>query len=567
MSRDAEKELQGASAEAHLKTNENYNNDSSTQVSLSQSSNKEEEKLHHTHRSLEQRHINLIAIGGSIGTGLFITIGSSGLVQSGPLGLLLAYCFWTFVILCLTVSVGEMVCYLPLDSPFLTMAGRVVDPAYECAASVNFWLMQSLYIPFEITAVNGMIHFWRDDYSPAITLVIQIVIYCAINIFAVKLYGEAEFWLSLAKLILCIGLLFFTLITMCGGNPEKDAFGFRNWHAAGGPIAEYIGTGPLARLRGFLQGIISANFVVVSSEYLSMTAGEAKNPRRNMASAFKTVLYRLVIFFIGGALSVTILLAYNDPKYLSIVQGDNANAASSPYVVAMQNLKIQVLPHIVNAVILSSAFSAGNSYTYCSSRALYALSKKGYVPKFFRYCTKSGVPIYCVAVSACFSLLSLMQLGKSGENALNYMVNLCTGAQLFNYGFMSITYLHFYRAVKVQGIDRNNFTYRSWYQPYTAIFACVFLWIIIIIKGYEVFIPGHWAVDNFLFSYVMIFVAIAVYIAYKVLKRPKYIKPEDADLQTGLEAIEEHEYEFYAALEASNEEAKSLRKRIMDWVF
>lgn len=561
MSRDAEKELQGASAEAHLKTNENYNNDSSTQVSLSQSSNKEEEKLHHTHRSLEQRHINLIAIGGSIGTGLFITIGSSGLVQSGPLGLLLAYCFWTFVILCLTVSVGEMVCYLPLDSPFLTMAGRVVDPAYECAASVNFWLMQSLYIPFEITAVNGMIHFWRDDYSPAITLVIQIVIYCAINIFAVKLYGEAEFWLSLAKLILCIGLLFFTLITMCGGNPEKDAFGFRNWHAAGGPIAEYIGTGPLARLRGFLQGIISANFVVVSSEYLSMTAGEAKNPRRNMASAFKTVLYRLVIFFIGGALSVTILLAYNDPKYLSIVQGDNANAASSPYVVAMQNLKIQVLPHIVNAVILSSAFSAGNSYTYCSSRALYALSKKGYVPKFFRYCTKSGVPIYCVAVSACFSLLSLMQLGKSGENALNYMVNLCTGAQLLNYGFMSITYLHFYRAVKVQGIDRNNFTYRSWYQPYTAIFACVFLWIIIIIKGYEVFIPGHWAVDNFLFSYVMIFVAIAVYIAYKVLKRPKYIKPEDADLQTGLEAIEEHEYEFYAALEASNEEAKSLRKR------
>lgn len=354
---------------------------------------------------------------------------------------------------------------------------------------------------------------------------------------------------------------------MCGGNPEKDAFGFRNWHAAGGPIAEYIGTGPLARLRGFLQGIISANFVVVSSEYLSMTAGEAKNPRRNMASAFKTVLYRLVIFFIGGALSVTILLAYNDPKYLSIVQGDNANAASSPYVVAMQNLKIQVLPHIVNAVILSSAFSAGNSYTYCSSRALYALSKKGYVPKFFRYCTKSGVPIYCVAVSACFSLLSLMQLGKSGENALNYMVNLCTGAQLLNYGFMSITYLHFYRAVKVQGIDRNNFTYRSWYQPYTAIFACVFLWIIIIIKGYEVFIPGHWAVDNFLFSYVMIFVAIAVYIAYKVLKRPKYIKPEDADLQTGLEAIEEHEYEFYAALEASNEEAKSLRKRIMDWVF
>lgn len=317
---DSEKDLSGNSADTHMfKINENFNEDfndnSSTQESGSNRSGEksDEKKLNHTKRSLEQRHINLIAIGGSIGTGLFITIGSSGLIEAGPLGLLLAYCFWTFVILCLTVSVGEMVCYLPIDSPFLQMAGRVVDPAYECAASVNFWLMQSLYIPFEITAVNGMIHFWRDDYSPAITLVIQIIIYCAINVFAVKLYGEAEFWLSLGKLILCVGLLFFTLITMCGGNPQNDAFGFRNWHAEGGPINEYMRTGSLGRFQGFLQGLFSANFVVVSSEYLSMTAGEAKNPRKNMASAFKTVLYRLVIFFIGGALSVTILLAYNDP--------------------------------------------------------------------------------------------------------------------------------------------------------------------------------------------------------------------------------------------------------------
>lgn len=111
-----------------------------------------------------------------------------------------------------------MVSYMPVDSPFLNMAGRVIDPAFEAAASVNFWVMQSLYIPFEITAVNGMIHFWRDDYSPAITFCIQIAIYAAINLYAVRVFGECEFWFSLAKLILCIGLLFFTLVTMCGGN-------------------------------------------------------------------------------------------------------------------------------------------------------------------------------------------------------------------------------------------------------------------------------------------------------------------------------------------------------------
>lgn len=544
-----------------LKVTENYGIDASSSKESPDSVNTPQ----HTKRSLERRHINLIAIGGSIGTGLFITIGSSGLVRAGPLGLLLAYCFWTCVILMLTVSVGEMVCYLPVDSPFLSMAGRVVDPAFECAASVNFWLMQSLYIPFEITAVNGMVHFWRDDYSPAIPLCIQIAIYAMINVFAVKLYGETEFWLSLGKLILCIGLLFFTLITMCGGNPTGDAFGFRNWHAEGGPINQYIGTGSAGRMQGFLAGLFSACFVVVSAEYLSMTAGEAKNPRKNMALAFKTVLYRLVIFFIGGALSVTILIAYNDPRYLELTK-ESSNAASSPYVVAMQNLKIKALPDIVNVVVLSSAFSAGNSYTYCSSRALYALSLKGFVPRFFSICTKNGVPIFCVGVSVCFSLLSLMQLGSSGTKVLNYMVSLCTGSQLLNYLFMGVTYLHFYRACKVQGIDRREFTYRSWFQPYTACIATFFLTIVVGILGYTCFMPGLWSVDTFLYNYVMIFVSLAVFLVWKFWKRTKYIRPEDADLQSGLDEIEEHEYQYYAELEASNK-VESKWANAMSWIF
>ncbi|OBA23605.1 hypothetical protein METBIDRAFT_30043 [Metschnikowia bicuspidata var. bicuspidata NRRL YB-4993] len=561
MSQDKEKELQNSS----LKVSETYGaEDDAQDIQSSVSSNEKPNSFGQTKRSLESRHINLIAIGGSIGTGLFITIGSQGLVNAGPLGLLLSYSFWTGVILMLTVSVGEMVCYLPVDSPFLSMAGRVVDPAFECAASVNFWLMQSLYIPFEIVAVNGMVHFWRDDYSPAITLCIQIAIYAAINIFAVRLYGETEFWLSLGKLILCIGLLFFTLITMCGGNPEHDAFGFRYWHAEGGPIAEHITTGSLGRFQGFLAGLFSASFTVVSSEYLSMTAGEAKNPRKNMATAFRTVLYRLVIFFIGGALSVSILIAYNDPTYLELTK-DSSNAAASPYVVAMQNLNIKVLPDIVNAVILSSAFSAGNSYTYCSSRALYALSVKGFVPSFFRKCTKNGVPLYCIAVSVAFSFLSLLQLSDSSLSVLNYMVSLCTGSQLLNYFFMGITYLHFYRACKVQGIDRAQFTYTSWFQPYTALVATFFLMLVVGILGYTVFIPGMWSVNEFLYNYVMIFVSLAVYIFWKVSKRTKYIKPEDADLQTGLLEIEEHEYRYYAEMEAEGK-TETRWSKAMGWI-
>ncbi|CAK9682614.1 Amino acid permease family protein [Candida parapsilosis] len=522
----------------------------------------------HTKRTLYNRHLQLIAIGGSIGTGLFVTIGTTGLVNGGPLGLLLSYCISTLLILLLTTATGEMVSYMPVDAPFLNMAGRVIDPAFEAAASINFWIMQSLYIPFEITAVNGIIHFWRDDYSPAITFVIQIAIYAAINLYAVRVFGECEFWFSLAKLILCIGLMFFTLVTMCGGNPQHDAFGFRNWNVAGGPIGMKYTTGNLGRFQGFLASLrLSSTFTCVGSEYLSMTAGECVNPRVNMPIAFRTVLYRLVAFYIGGALSVSILIAYNDPKYVALTS-DTSSAASSPYVVAMQNLGIQVLPHIVNAVVLTSAFSAGCSYTYTSSRCLYSLAIKGFVPKFFRICTKRGIPVYCVFVSCCFALLSLLQLGKSGSKALNYMVNLCTGAQVLNYGFMSIIYIGFYHAVKAQGIDRSKFPYRSWFQPYSIYFTAVIYWCIIGILGYQVFLPGMWTVDDFLFSYVMIFVSLAVFIVWKVVKRTKFIKPIDADLTTGLDEIEAHEAEFYAQLEeSSQDENKSKWKGIMHWIF
>ncbi|CAH2354614.1 general amino acid permease Agp2p [[Candida] railenensis] len=552
----------------------NYNNNAAESLDIlsvsgnSTSSSSPAEKRNSPHlmqRKLESRHVQLIAIGGSIGTGLFVTIGSS-LIKGGPLGLLLAYTFWTSIILLLTTAVGEMVSFLPVASPFVTMAGRVVDEAFECCAGYNFFIMEALYIPFEITAVNGMIHFWRDDYSPAITLCIQIAIYALINLFAVRLYGESEFWLSIGKLILCIGLLFFTLVTMCGGNPQHDAFGFRNWHVAGGPMGEYITTGSLGKFQGFLGALLSSAFTIVGPEYMSMVSAEAKNPRKTMPTAFKTVLYRLSLFYIGGALSVSILIAYNDPKFIAL-SADSSNAASSPYVVAMENLGIKALPDIVNALVLTSAFSAGNSYTYCSSRALYGLAERGFAPPFFKYLTKNGVPLYCVGVSIAFSMLSLMQLGSSGATVLNYMVSLCTGSQLLNYGFMCITYIRFYQACNAQGLDRTTFPYTSYFQPYSIYIATFFIWIMIGILGYTVFMPGNWAVDTFLFNYVMIFVCIAIFIFWKLFRKTKFVSSKDADLFTGIEEIEEHEYEYYAQLESEHKSEKGWFKTALHWLF
>lgn len=517
-------------------------------------------------RKLQNRHVQLIAIGGTIGTAIFVSIGG-GLIKAGPLGLFLSYTFWTFIMIILTTSVGEMVSFLPVPSPFITMAGRTVDEAMEFAAGWNFYLMESLYIPFEITAVNGMIHFWRDDYSPAITFCVQIALYAIINVFAVGLFGETEFWLSIGKLILLMGLLFFTFITMVGGNPQHDAFGFRNWNVEGGPLAEYLSEGASGHFQAIIAGLISAAFVCVGVEYMGMSAGECINPRKNMPIAFRTVLFRLVVFYIGGALSVGILVAYNDPAFVA-KYSSSSDAAASPYVVAMTNMGIKGLPHIINAIMVTSAFSAGNSFVYCSSRVLYGLATQGFAPKFFSYCNKQGVPIFCIMASICFSLLSLLQLGNGAATVLNYIVSICTGSQVLNYVYMSITYIGFYRACKAQNIDRDGFAYKSWFQPYSSYFALAFLIIMVGILGYTTFLPGHWDVSSFIFYYIMVFVNIALIIFWKVLKRTKMVNPAEADLTSGLEEIEEHEYKFYALLNVTKETYQKPKwAKVLDWLF
>lgn len=193
------------------------------------------------HRKLKARHIQLIGIGGTIGTALFVQIGTA-LVKGGPGSLFLGFTLWCFPILAITASTAEMVSYLPISSPFVSLAGRCVDEAFEVMAGWNFFLFEAALIPFEITAVNVILHFWADNYSPAIPLAIQIVLYGLINIFAVKWYGESEYWLSLGKVILAVGLIFFTFITMVGGNPQHHAYGFTYWKNPGA-FAEFNATG------------------------------------------------------------------------------------------------------------------------------------------------------------------------------------------------------------------------------------------------------------------------------------------------------------------------------------
>lgn len=495
-----------------------------------------------THRKLKRRQIELIAIGGTIGVSLFVNIGSS-LTSGGCLSLLLGFSIWCIPILEITCCCAEMVCYLPVKgAPFCIFAERFVDEAFGVMASWNFWVLECALIPFELTLFNTLIHYWTSDFSAAIPLSIELAAYFIINVAAVKWYGEAEFWLCIGKVLLAVGLMIFTFITMVGGNPTHHAFGFTNWKHT--PVMlEYYNTGALGKFQGFLSCLISASYMIAGPEYLSMAAGETINPRKILPGAFKGVFFRLTTFFIGGAICVGILCNSQDPLLLNAISNGLPGAGSSPYTIAMYNMKIKVLPHILNAMLLTSCFSAGNSYTFCSSRTLYGLSVDGRAPKIFSYCNKQGVPIFSVLVSLAWGGLGFLQLSENANKVLNWIINLITASQLINYFVILVTYLHFRRAVIKQGLDRSKFSFKAWFQPYSCIITLVVVFIMVWLQGYSVFLHGNWSIDTFLFSYLMCFVDIFIFIVWKLYKRTKYVSnPADVDLVTGLAEIEYHEH-------------------------
>ncbi len=316
-------------------------------------------KVDHTHRNLKPRHIQLIGIGGTIATGLFIQIGN-GLIHGGPGSLFIAFVIWCTFIMAVTVSMAEMVTLTPISSPFVRFAGRYFDEALGFAAGWNFFIYQVALATFEVTACNVIIHFWSDVIPAGGVIAIVLVLYALINLLAVEYYGETEFWAALGKMMLIIGLIVFTFIVMVGGNPRHDHFGFRWWYEPGA-FAELYAEGDLGRFHGFMACLIVAAFTIAGPDYVSMAAGEAENPRVVMPRAYNSVFYRLAIFFVLGSLAVGILVPYNDPELIAALTSGSPGAAASPYVVAMNRLGIPVLPHIVNALILTSAFSAGKS--------------------------------------------------------------------------------------------------------------------------------------------------------------------------------------------------------------
>ncbi|KAG8625243.1 hypothetical protein KVT40_006994 [Elsinoe batatas] len=500
----------------------------------------ESEDINGLHRSLGNRQIQLIAIGGTIGTALFISIGF-GLIEGGPGSLLIAFTMYSLFLATVNNSMAEMAIFMPVSGGWIRMASKWVDEAFGFTLGWNFFLYQGFLIPWEIAALNLVLTFWRDDIPIGAVCAACIVLYGILNLVAVRYYGESEFWLASGKVLLILIVFCFTFVTMVGGNPKHDAYGFRYWRSPGA-FAEYISTGSLGRFQGYLGALFQAAFTIVGPEYLSMVAGEVKHPRKNLKAAFKATYIRYALFFVGGALCVGIVVPYDDANLIAKLNGDGSGTgAASPYVIAMTNLGVDVLPHITNALLVTAIFSAGNSYVYCASRTLYAMAIDGHAPKVFGTCTRNGIPIYALGVTMLFPLLSFLQVHSGTAAVITWLANLTEAAQLIDYIGMSVVYLFFYRALKAQGISRDTLPYKGWMQPFCGWFGLASMVWTVGMYGYTTFLPGWWSTGTFFSYYAMVLVSPVLYFGWKLVKRTKIVKAHEADLVWERYAIDAYE--------------------------
>lgn len=364
--------------------------------------------------------------------------------------------------------------------------------------------------------------------------------YSLLNIFAVKIYGEVEFWLSSGKIILIFILLSFTFVTMVGGNPQHDAYGFRYWSNPGA-FAEYRSVGASGRFEGFLSCFYLAPLGIVGPEYISIAAAETMLPSRYVKSAYKMVYYRLVIFFVLGALAVSVVIPYDNPELRDLWFGTGegaGSAAGSPYVLAMNNMGIDILPHVVNALILTSIFSAGNTYIYCATRVLHGLSLEGRAPKCLAKTTKRGVPVYALVAAMSFSLLSFLQVNQGSATVLGWLISLITGGGQVNYIVISITFLRYRKACTTQGVDRRGMAYYGHFQPYGAWIALA-IQLIIATIGYTSFSP--FSVSGFFSSYTMQISMPLLFVFWKLYHKTRLVPVQDVDLVWERPLVEAYE--------------------------
>lgn len=487
-----------------------------------------------TERGLKSRHVQLIALGGCIGTGLFVGSGAI-LSNSGPASLLLAYIIMSFVIWTIMNCLGEMTTYLPLSGASPPMyIHRFVDESTAFAAGWNYWYAYAFLVPSEITAAAIVIEYWTDVVPTAAWIAIIWVLIVALNIFMVKIFGETEFWFASLKIIAIVGLIIVGIVIFFGGAPSHDRLGFRYWkHDA---FKEYIVGGASGRFCGFWNALVRSGFsFIMSPELITISAGETEAPRRNIPKATRRFIWRLLFFYVLGALVIGVIVSSSNPMLMS----GSGDASASPFVIGIKNAGIPVLNHIINGAILTSAWSAGNSFLFAGSRTLFSLATEGEAPAIFRYCNRWGVPVYAVLATSAVALLAFLNVSSSSASVFTWFTNLSTVSGFLAWLCVITAYLRFRKALQHFGVDDTR-PFKTAFQPYASYITFFIVSLLTITNGFTVFVGGSFNAGDFVAAYVTLPIFAALYFGHKAwTKNWKFVYPvEEVDVFTGLDEVE-----------------------------
>lgn len=490
-------------------------------------------------RGLKLRHVQLIALGGGIGTGLFVGTGAA-LGTCGPAAVFISYIIMSFVIWQVMNMMAEMVTFLPVPgNTAQNFVTSYFDESLGFAIGYNYWYAFSILIAAEVTAAAIVIQYWTTKVNIAVWITIFLVLIFLLNMISVKFFGEAEFWFASLKLIAIIGLIILGIVLFFGGGPNHDRLGFRYWKH-GHAFKEHLTGGDTGKFLAVWTAIVKSGFsFICTPELVTAAGGECIAPRRNIPKAANRMIYRLASFYILGSLVLGVICDSNVERLQA-----GSDASASPFVIGIQNAGIPALNHIINAVILTSAASAGNSFLYSASRALYTMALKKKAPRIFTTVNNRGIPYYCVIVSWLVGCLAYLNVSSGSANVFAWFSNISTISGFVSWIAVSFSYLRWRKAIVYHGLS-DRVTYRTILQPFGAYFVIFFIGLVTITNGYGVFFD--FKIGDFLAAYITLPIVLCLYVGHLIFVRFRdgritFMKPlHEIDLITNLDAVEEED--------------------------
>lgn len=407
-------------------------------------------------RGLKSRHIQLIALGGAIGTGLFLGIAQT-IKMAGP-SVLLGYAVAGFIAFLIMRQLGEMVVDEPVAGSFSYFADKYCGHMAGFMSGWNYWVLYVLVSMAELTAVSHYMEFWLPDLPHWVSALAFFLIINAISLSNVRAFGEMEFWFAIIKVLAVVGMIVFGVYLLASGSAGPEATVANLWQHGG-----FFPNG--------VNGLVMAMAVIMFSygglELIGITAAEADNPSETIPKATNQAIYRILIFYIG-ALGVL----------LSLYPWQKVAGGGSPFVMIFHALNSDWVANILNVVVLTAALSVYNSGVYSNSRMLYGLARQGNAPKALLAVNQRGVPLAALGVSALATgSCVLLNYFMPGE-VFGLLMGLVVSSLVINWGMISWIHLRFRAQKQAEGKQTG---FKSWGYPLTNYLCLAFLAGILVI--------------------------------------------------------------------------------------